>query len=183
LSNVVGNWLYNFFDLNPSTDLEDEIKKPKRTLPLGDVLTAMDFCNKKFYKNLSEEQKKEISLWTLMRYMSSSCSDSEHHLLLVNNFVNHEFNTLRKHPELQWMLLALCGKGKTQKHIWIKPPKGVKKNPLEQAILNYYPLLKDDEIDMLLNINTKKDFEQFFKDNGYDDKTIKELLKGGVKED
>ena len=183
LSNEVENWLGNFFDLNPDAVAEEEIKKPTSTLLLNDELTAMDFCNKTFYRNLSEQHKKEISLWLLMRYMSSSRLDSEHHLLLVNKLVNHEFNTLRKHPELQWLLLSLCGTGKKQYHTWIKPPKGTKKNPLEQAILNYYPLLKDDEIDMLLDINTKTDFEQFFKDNGYDDKSIKDLFKGSVKED
>jgi hypothetical protein len=32
-----------------------------------------------------------------------------------------------------------------------------------------------------MKLNTKEDFEAFFKDNGYDDKVIKELLKGDPK--
>ena len=183
LSNEVENWLENFFDLNPDVIAEEEVKKSKSTLSLTAELTAMDFCNKHFYRNLSEQHKKDIELWPLMRFMSSSREDSEHHLLLVNKLVNHEFNTLRKHPELQWMLLSLCGNNKKQYHQWIKPPGRAKKDLLEQELLNYYPLLKDDDIDILLKTNSKKDFEQFFKDNGYDDKTIKEILKGIVKED
>jgi hypothetical protein len=77
--------------------------------------------------------------------------------------------------------LALCGTGRKQYHPWIAPPKGLKKNKLEEAILKFYPLLRDDEIDLMLSINTTEDFEQFFRDNGYDDKTIKELLKDNVK--
>ena len=41
--------------------------------------------------------------------------------------------------------------------------------------------MKDDDIELMLKLNTKEDLEEFFKDNGLDDKTIKELFKGAAK--
>lgn len=182
LDNMSG-WLDGFFDLNPDA-IHEEVEKQKKkesTLTLAMELPAMDLRDMDFYKNLSVEHKKEISLWVLMRFMSSSQKEPEHHLMMVNDLVNNNFSNLSKHPELQWKLLALCGTGVKQFHPWIAAPKGVKKNPLEEAILSYYPLIKDDELEMLLEINTQEDLKSFFKENGYDDKAIKELFKGEAK--
>lgn len=176
------NWVDDFFALNPDAVVEvDKKKKKESTLTLAMELPAMDYRNMDFYSDLSAEHKKEISLWVLMRYMSSSQGDAEHHLMMVNDLVNQNFNVISKHPELQWKLLAMCGTKKKQFHPWIAPPKGVKKNKLEQALIDINPLLKDDELELLLKINTAEDFRQYFKENGYDDAVIKELLKADGK--
>lgn len=176
-------WIEEFYELNPEAVQEEEIKQKKKesTLTLAMELPAMDYRNMNFYKDLSVEHKKEISLWLLMRYMSSCQNDAEYHLMMVNDLVNNNFSNLSKHPELQWKLLALCGTNKKQYHPWIVPPKGVKKNRVESAILAHFPLMKDDELELLLKINTQSDLEQFFKENGYDDKSIKEIFKGDAK--
>lgn len=176
-------WVDEFYILNPDAAPVEEIKKAKKetTLPLSSELSAMDFSNKDFYKGLTDEQKKEMSVWVLMRFMSSSQAMPEHHIMMVNDLVNHNFNNLAKHQELQWKLLALCGTKKKQYHAWIAPPKGVKKNKLEEAVLVHYPLMRSDELELFMKINTKEDLAAFFKDNGYDDKQIKELFKSGTK--
>lgn len=176
----MSNWVEDFFELNPDAVKDIELGKKKKkesTLGLGRELPAMDYRNMNFYNSLTPDEKKEISLWLLMRYMSSSQKDTEHHILMVNDLVNNNFNVISKHPELQWKLLAMCGTKKKQSHPWIAPPKGVKKNKIEETILSHYPLLKDDDLELLLQINSKEDLESFFKETGYDDKTIKELLK------
>lgn len=177
------NWLSGFYELNPDAiEVEDEkVKKKTSTLTLDMELPAMDFCNKMFYRNLSAEHKKEIGLWILMRYMSSSQNYPEHHLMMVNDLVNVNFNSLSKHPELQWLLLSLCGTNRKQYHPWIPPARGAKKNKLEEALITIYPLLKSDDVELMLKINTTDDLEQLFRDNGYDDKSIKELFKGEAK--
>jgi hypothetical protein len=184
LSNDISDWIDGFYELNPDAvrATDEPIKKKKEnTLSLQVELPAMDYRNMDFYKNLSDEHKKEISLWVLMRFMSSSQNQPEHHIMMVNDIVNNNFSNISKHPELQWKLLALCGTGRKQFHPWIPPPKGIKKNKLEQAVLTHYPLLKDSDLEMLLSINTQEDWEQFFKENGYDDKTISELFKSNTK--
>jgi len=179
LSNEVGDWLAGFFEMNPDAVevVEEKAKKKASTLTLDMELPAMDFCNKNFYRDLSDEHKKEIGIWVLMRFMSSSQGDAEHHIMMVNDLVNHNFNALSKHPELQWKLLSMCGTRKKQYHPWIAPPKGIKKNRVEEAIIAIFPLIKDEDLELLLQLNTQEELVQFFKENGYDDKSIKELFK------
>lgn len=182
MTDNVEEWRRSFFDLNPAAVEEDEVnlkaKRKESTLTLAMELPAMDYRDKDFYKNLSDEHKKEISMWILMRYMSSSQSDAELHLSLVNDVVNVNFSLLSKHPELQWKLLSICGTNKKQFHPWIPPGKRGAKNKLEETLVKFFPLMKDDELEMLLEINTQEDLTAFFKENAFDDKTIKELFKG-----
>ena len=183
MTDSVDDWMSSFFELNPDA-VEVEVVKAKKkesTLTLAMELPAMDLRNMNFYNDLSDEHKKEISLWLLMRYMSSSQGNADHHLIMVNEIVNHNFSALSKHPELQWKLLALCGTGKKQFHPWISPPKGIKKNKLEEAILGFMPLIKDKDLEFLLTINSKDDWAEYFRDNGMDDKSIKDLLKDDKK--
>ena len=181
--NDVADWLSQFVELNPDAAIVEDEKAGKKesTLTLAMELPAMDYKNREFYANLSDEHKKEISMWLLMRYMSSSQNDSEDHLILVNAVVNKHFSALSKHPELQWKLLTVCGTHRKQYHPWIAPGRKAKKNRLEESLLTYFPLMKDSDLEMLQTINTKEDFEQFFKSNALDDKTIKEILKGDTK--
>ncbi len=183
MNNTIGEWVNGFYELNPDADrheIETKIKKVS-TLSLKTELQAMDYRDMDFYMNLSDEHKKEISLWLLMRYMSSSKSAAIDHLLVVNDVVNMNFSVISKHPELQWKLLALCGTKKSQFHEWIPPGKKSKKNKIEEALIKFFPLMKDDDLEMLQQINTKEDFEQFFRENAFDDKAIKEIFKGDTK--
>lgn len=77
------------------------------------------------------------------------------------------------------MLLAVSGTGKAERHEWIAPPRGIKKNKLEEIILQHFPSLRDDELELFMAVNSNDDLEQFFKDNGFDDKTIKDFLSKG----
>lgn len=177
----MSNWVEDFFALNPDAvkeEVDTKKKKKESTLGLDRELPAMDYRNMDFYNSLTPDEKKEISLWLLMRFMSSSQKDPIHHLLMVNDVVNVNFSVIAKHPELQWKLLVMCGTKTKQFHPWVAPPKGAKKNKLEEAVLGLYPLMKDDELELFLQVNTKEELEEFFKDNGFDDKTIKELFKG-----
>jgi len=181
LNNEVKDWVDEFYNLNPDA-VKEEVETGKKGKEykndlFGVVIPALDRRNKKFYGKLTEEQQKEISIWTLTRWMSYTSRDTAMQICNVNHVANIDSKFLTKHKELQWMLLSMTGSGKPVKHEWIAAPKGIKKNKLEETLLNHFPLLRNDELELLLKLNTKKDFELFFKENAYDDKTIKELLK------
>ena len=173
-------WIDEFYKLNPDVvDQEMKETKPDYKLDLfKQILPALDRRDKSFYAKASEEVQKELAkqVWPLTRWMSSTKNSSEHHLLLINDVVNKNSADLKRHPELQWQLLALCGIGKTQMHQWIAPPKGIKKNKVEEALLKIFPLLKNDELTLLLTINNNDNLTALFKDAGLTDKEIKELL-------
>lgn len=172
------DWLSTLNDLNSHIDDFDVKEKPARKLDLfNDILPALDNRNKEYYGKLMEEQKKEAGMWLLMRWMSSAKSNPEHHIMMVNDLVNHNFNNLQKHPELQWKLLAICGAGKRQLHLWIHPPKGLKKNKLEELILKDNPSMSDFELEIYRAINSENDFIEYLASKGLDDKAIIDILK------
>ena len=91
-------------------------------LPLKDVLYALDTRNYNYYKNLPDELKKKYSPFILSQFMSSAVNTGglhEFHVQMVNYFVNSNLWDLSKHPELQHLLLCLCGTGSKQFHKWI----------------------------------------------------------------
>ena len=143
LNNDMSSWVSEFFELNPDAVKVEETKEKKgkeyKNDLFKDVIPALDRRDKKFYSKLNEEQQKDISIWTLTRWMSSTVRDTD----------------LRQ------------------------VPRGVKKNKLEELILTYFPFLRNDELELFLKLNTIEELEQFLKDNGFDDKTIKELLTKG----
>ena len=189
----MSSWVSEFFELNPDAVKVEETKEKKgkeyKNDLFKDVLPALSRSDKKFYSRLNDEQKKEISIWMLSRWIS--WEDSGEYLLSVNYFSNVDskiFNSkttknaleTNKHKELQWMLLATASR-KKGKVIYSRPaiPKGIKKNLIEEFILKLYPHFDDTELELFLKINSGEELEQFLKDNGFDDKTIKELLTKG----
>lgn len=147
-------------------------------LPLKNVLGALDKKQKKWYTGLNDEQKKAFSAWMMMRYASSvQGQNAAHYILMVNEFVNQNFSDVSKHPELQWLLMSLCGSGRVEFHPYIKPPNARKKKSKVQDLLSeMLPHLKNDELDLLMEINEKEVLKEYFKSNGYDDKTIKDIF-------
>lgn len=179
----MSNWVEEFFQLNSDAIKVEEVEQKKgkeyKNDLFGAVIPALDRRDIHFFSKLNDEQKKDISIWTLTRWMSSTVREPHFQLTNVNSIANVHSKALTKYKELQWMLLAISGTGKPDKHVWIAPPKGMKKNKIEETILTYFPSLRDDELELFQQINTIEDLEKFFIDNGLDDKTIKELLGKG----
>lgn len=148
-------------------------------LTIKEEMRAIDTKDRAWYESLTEEEKKKLSPWLLMRY-TSNCSDkmfTEHFLEWTNEVVNVHFNKLRKHTQLQFQLLQLVGLGKSVFHPWIQPGKAQKKNKLQAWIIENYKHLNDDEIDILIKETSKDEWKTIFIEYGMDDKQIKELLK------
>jgi hypothetical protein len=59
----------------------------------------------------------------------------------------------------------------TQRHNWIAPKK---KEPgasgIKKQLIEMYPNMKDDEIELMSKINTKKDIDTYIKLSGEDTK-------------
>jgi hypothetical protein len=177
----LSNWIEEFHQLNPDA-VKIEEKKAAKEYKIDlfkTVIPALDRRDKKFFNKLTEEQKKDISIWTATRMMSSTTVDTGAQICNVNAVMNSRAKFLTKHKELQWMLLAVTGPGRTVRHDWIAPPKGIKKNRIEELILKYYPNLNNDELELFQKINTIEDIKDFLIDNGLSDKEIEDLLTKG----
>jgi hypothetical protein len=106
----------------------------------------------------------------LQAYYLMSCNDR-----LNKNFF--DINTTQ-HKKLQWLLATTVspGMGK-QYHKWLAAKKkDSANNKSEKFLREVYPHMKDNEISLLAEINTKDELKQLARSQGWDDKKIKEYL-------
>lgn len=154
-------------------------KKPKipKTLDLfNGVLPALDTRNKKYYENLTDEQKEEFSPWVVQRYLSSAESANnaiiEHYLIMTNDIVNVNFSEV-KDPEMTWKLMSMVGIGKSIKHHFIPPPKkGTYENEFKQWLAEENLHLDKQELDILFDSFTKESAKDLLEQFQVKDKTI-----------
>lgn len=151
-------------------------KKPQ--IPLKEIMAAIDKKDRGFYNRLSDEQKKAFSAWMMMRYCSSvQGKEAANYIYMTNELVNYQFMEVSKHPELQWLLLSACGVGKVQFHPYLKPPNArKKKNKIFDFIYQTFPHMKAEDINHLINLNSKEELKQLAENHGYDDNTIKDIF-------
>lgn len=146
-------------------------------LALSRVLTALDRKDRNFYKNLPDNEKKEVQPYVLMRYLSSSKGSlelQEWYLRATNEYVNKGYWNLSStdHKELQWLLLTTVSPGMgTQYHEWI-PMKKDKKNKKLEVLHELFPEAGDMELETLDGIYTMDDVRRMLEDRGIDAKKI-----------
>lgn len=152
------------------------------TLPVKDILAAIDMGAKDVWNELSDEEKKQVNFWLLNRYVSSVKGNREAQELAVfktNEYYNKNWNVLgTKHPKLQWQLLCMTGNtGKIEFHQWIGFKQKTGSNSKKLKFLrDYYPNMKEDELELLASIVPNNEIKALAEELGYDKNQIKELL-------
>jgi hypothetical protein len=136
----------------------------KQTLPVKDILAAIDMGAKSVWDELSDEEKKQVNFWLLNRYVSSVKGNRDAQELAVfktNEYYNKNWNTLgTRHPKLQWQLLCMSGNtGRIEFHQWMgfKQKKG--NNNATKLLQQIYPNMKQDEVELLARLSTKKELK------------------------
>lgn len=142
-------------------------------LPIKDILAAIDLGGITVWDELSEEEKKQVSFFLLNRYISSVKGNREKQELAVfktNEYYNKHFFSLQKHKKLLWLLLCISGNTKNiEYHQWIGHKKKTVDNSKSAKFLaELYPNKKQDEIEMLAKILSKKEIQELAKEYGID---------------
>lgn len=159
--------------------------KKSYKLDLKVVLNALDRKDRDFYTNLSEEEKKAYVPLVIMRYMSSLTDQSPLNLYAVmatNDLVNIGFWALSKHPELQHHLLCMTGVGGKQYRPWITPSKKRSSGKINEFILNIFPEMNEDELNIFKSGMDTESWTNFVKSSGANDKETKELIEAWKKQ-
>ena len=146
-------------------------------LDIRNEMAQFDRKNREFYDSLTEEQKKKFSPYLMIRWGSSvqgSKDLQEFYLISTNERLNEHFFSIStaQHKKLQWLLSSTVSPGMgTQRHQWIAPRK---KEPgagtMRKQLSELFPHLKDDEVDLLAQMTTKQELDQYLKDLGNDRK-------------
>lgn len=140
-------------------------------LTIANEMNRFDLKDRDFYDSLTDEERKKFSNYLMIRWGSAvqgNSMDQAVYLLSCNENLNKHFFNINKHPKLQWLCATTVSPGwGSKRHQWIAPKKkeagasGIKKQLAE-----LYPNMKQDEIELMAKINTKKDIEAYLKQLG-----------------
>jgi hypothetical protein len=142
-------------------------------LSIQNEMAVFDRKDREFYNSLTDEEKKKFSNFLMIRYGSSVTGGKElqeFYLIATNERLNKHFFSINKHPKLQWLCATTVSPNMgIQRHQWIAPKKKEPgANAHRKQLAELYPHLKDDEIDLMAKINTKKDIDDYLKLSGQD---------------
>lgn len=134
-------------------------------------MLQFDRKNREFYDSLTDEEKKKFSNFLMIRYGSSVQGSSDlqgFYLISCNERLNKHFFAINRHPKLQWLCASSVSPGLgPQRHQWIAPKK---KEPggtgIKKQLAELYPNKKQDEIELLAKITTKKELDAYLKQLG-----------------
>jgi hypothetical protein len=138
-------------------------------------MAVFDRKERDFYTSLTDDERKKFSNYLMIRYGSSVVGSrdlQEFYLIACNERLNKHFFAINRHPQLQWLCATTVSPGiGPHRHQWIAPKK---KEPgassLKKQLAELYPHMKDDEIDLMSRLNTKKDIDAYVKSLGQDTK-------------
>lgn len=144
-------------------------------LTIANEMRQFDRKNRKFYEELSDEEKKKISPFLLIRWGSSvegSRDLQEFYVISTNERLNKHFFAVSTsaHKKLQWLLATTVSPDMgTPRHTWIAPKKKeAGASAKRKALQEIYPGYKNDEIDVLMSLVTQKEIDAYFKSAGKD---------------
>lgn len=140
-------------------------------LNIANEMKVFDNKVRSFYDDLTPEERKKFSTYLMVRWGSSvqgSRELQEFYVIATNERLNKHFFNVGKHPKLQWLLATTVSPDMgAQRHQWIAPKK---KEPgagsLKKQLAELFPTYKDDEIEVLAAITTKKELDAYIKQHG-----------------
>lgn len=150
-------------------------------LNIANEMRAFDSKDRRFYADLTEEERKKFNNFLMVRWGSSVQGSTElqqYYLMSCNENLNKHFFDLSKHPELQWLSATTVSPDMGNfRHDWIKQKKRQgSNNKAVKFLRQFYPEYKEDELELLAQINTTEDLKQLAREHGWDDKRIKSEL-------
>lgn len=126
-----------------------------------------------FYDELTPDERKKFSTFLMIRWGSAvegSRELQEFYVIATNERLNKHFYSMSRHPKLQWLMATSVSPDLgAHRHNWIAPrKKEAGASAKRKALQEIFPYYKDDEIDVMMAVNTQKDIDQYRKQAGQD---------------
>lgn len=151
-------------------------------LSINNEMAQLDLKNRGFYDELDEEERKKFATYLMLRYAASvegNADLQEWYLRVTNERVNQNFFDLGKHPKLQWLLCTTVSPNMGKfRHYWqsAKKKEGASNTKSIKFLTKLYPGLKQDEIELMAELNDVKTLKATAKSMGMTDADIKKEL-------
>lgn len=146
-------------------------------LNIANEMKMFDHKVREFYDELTEEERKKFAPFLMIRWGSSvegSRDLQEFYVIATNERLNKNFFNINstRHRKLQWLMATTVSPNMgTPRHPWISPKKkeaGL--SAKRKALVAMYPHYKDDEIDVMCQITTQKEIDEYNRRAGNDKK-------------
>jgi hypothetical protein len=151
-------------------------------LSIANETAQLNQKNRQFIDELTSEERKKFSTFLMMKYSANvegSAELQEWYLRASNERVNQNFFDLGQHPKLQWLLCTTVSPGMgNQRHYWLAAKKKDSANngKIIKFLSNLYPAMKQDELELLAQLNDEQDVKELAKNLGMSDRDIKKDL-------
>ena len=133
-------------------------------------MQQFDRKNRSFYDELTAEEKKKFSNYLMIRWGSSVRGGrelQEFYVIATNERLNKHFFSVNRHPKLQWLMATTVSPGMgDQYHQWIKPKPKTNNNEVKKSLIKLQPNMKQEDVDVLATMVTKKDLQELMKEHG-----------------
>ena len=90
----------------------------ERALDLFKFLDQINRKKRDGYRNLTEEEQKEVAPLVIMRWLSGTKDEAQ--IQFLNQVLNPFVFDLAKHKELLYMLMTVCTDGSYKRYSWLK---------------------------------------------------------------
>lgn len=133
-------------------------------LSIVNEMTQFDRKNRRFYNELTDEEKKKFSNYLMIRWGSAVQGSSElqeFYLIATNERLNKHFFAINRHPKLQWLCATTVSPNMgTHRHQWIAPKKKEgSTSAIRKQLADLFPDMKNDELDLMAKITSKKELD------------------------
>ena len=140
-------------------------------LSIQNEMTQFDRKNRRFYDELTDEEKKKFSNYLMIRWGSAvqgSRDLQEFYVISTNERLNKHFFAINRHPRLQWLCATAVSPGMgTHRHQWIAPKKKEgSTSAVRKQLSELFPNMKSDELDVVAKITTKKELDAYLLELG-----------------
>jgi hypothetical protein len=140
-------------------------------LSIVNEMTQFDRKNRRFYDELTDEEKKKFSNYLMIRWGSAVQGSSElqeFYLIATNERLNKHFFAINKHPKLQWLCATTVSPNMgTHRHQWIAPKKKEgSTSAIRKQLADLFLDMKNDELDLMAKITSKKELDAYLQQLG-----------------
>lgn len=138
-------------------------------------MAQLDRKNRRFYDELTDEERKKFSNYLMLRWGSAIAGSrelQEYYVQSTNHYLNKHFFAINRHPRLQWLCATAISPGLgSQKHNWIAPKKKDSgNNEVRKALMDLMPCAKLSDIEVLSQLIDKKELRDYLREHGNPDK-------------
>ena len=141
-------------------------------LHITNEMRAFDRKDRSFYDSLAEEERRKFSPFLMIRWGSSvqgSRELQEFYVIATNERLNKHFFSVNtaQHKKLQWLMATTVSPDLgTHRHVWIAPKKKEPAGNKRKTLRLMFPDYNDDEIEIMNQIMSDQEIQQWFRDHG-----------------